>query len=339
MSISIISNTGGLSMAKTDELMKKLFKHKEIFADLFNATLFNGKQIIKAEKLAELNTENIHVDESISSDVNPSILKRYRDLCMRQDDSVLQIILGCENQSEIDYSMPIRTMLYDALKYTEQQNNLELRKRKNGTYYHSKLRKDDKVLPVLTLIFYYGDKEWTAGKCIHDLIKWPEEPEIKSIVPNYKLNLLWAYQINNIDKYKSDLQYILSMLKYKEEEKSLKQYISDNNDKIQNMNQDSHNVAVALLNQNLPKLIDNQKGDFRMGENALQAIYDRGVNQGEVLHLIMQINKKILNNKNLDTIANELEEKKEDILPIYTIIKEHPDKSKEQIYAILKKES
>ena len=31
------------------------------------------------------------------------------------------------------------------------------------------------------------------------------------------------------------------------------------------MNQDSHNVAVALLNQNLPKLIDNQKGDFRNG--------------------------------------------------------------------------
>lgn len=88
------------------------------------------------------------------------------------------------------------------------------------------------------------DKEWTAGKCIHDLIKWPEEPEIKSIVPNYKLNLLWAYQINNIDKYKSDLQYILSMLKYKEEEKSFKTILSDNNDKIQNMNQDSHNVAV-----------------------------------------------------------------------------------------------
>ena len=79
------------------------------------------------------------------------------------------------------------------------------------------------------------------------MYKRQEEPEIKSIVPNYKLNLLWAYQINNIDKYKSDLQYILSMLKYKEEEKSLKQYISDNNDKIQNMNQDSHNVAVALL--------------------------------------------------------------------------------------------
>lgn len=30
-------------MAKTDELMKKLFKHKEIFADLFNATLMENK--------------------------------------------------------------------------------------------------------------------------------------------------------------------------------------------------------------------------------------------------------------------------------------------------------
>ena len=49
---------------------------------------------------------------------------------MRQDDSVLQIILGCENQSEIDYSMPIRTMLYDALKYTEQQNKLRTQEAK-----------------------------------------------------------------------------------------------------------------------------------------------------------------------------------------------------------------
>ena len=59
------------------------------------------------------------------------------------------------------------------------------------------------------------------------------------------------------------------MLKYKEEEKSLKQYISDNNDKIQNMNQDSHNVAVALLNQNLPKLIDNMsnKIDIKKEQN------------------------------------------------------------------------
>ena len=33
-------------MARTDESIKKLLKNKENFADLFNATIFRGKQVI-----------------------------------------------------------------------------------------------------------------------------------------------------------------------------------------------------------------------------------------------------------------------------------------------------
>lgn len=273
-------------MAKTDELMKNLFKHKEIFADLFNATIFNGQQLIKPEKLTEINTENIHIEDSIQDkdNINSNITKRYRDLCMRQNDSILQIILGCEDQSEVDYSMPIRTMLYDSLKYTEQQKNLEL----------------------------------------------------KSIIPNYKMNLLWAYNIKDIDKYKSDLQYILYMLKYKEEKENLKEYISENNDNLQKMNQDSHNVAVALLNHKLPELIeDDKKGEIRMGKNAIEAIHDDGIAEGDALHRILLIMKKIQKGKTLATIADEIEEEEKDILPIYTMIKDHPNESKEEIYKLL----
>lgn len=273
-------------MAKTDELMKNLFKHKEIFADLFNATIFNGQQLIKPEKLTEINTENIHIEDSIQDkdNINSNITKRYRDLCMRQNDSILQIILGCEDQIEVDYSMPIRTMLYDSLKYTEQQKNLEL----------------------------------------------------KSIIPNYKMNLLWAYNIKDIDKFKSDLQYILYMLKYKEEKENLKEYISENNDNLQKMNQDSHNVAVALLNHKLPELIeDDKKGEIRMGKNAIEAIHDDGIAEGDTLHRILLIMKKIQKGKTLATIADEIEEEEKDILPIYTMIKDHPNESKEEIYKLL----
>lgn len=273
-------------MAKTDELMKNLFKHKEIFADLFNAMIFNGQQLIKPEKLTEINTENIHIEDSIQDkdNINSNITKRYRDLCMRQNDSILQIILGCEDQSEVDYSMLIRTMLYDSLKYTEQQKNLEL----------------------------------------------------KSIIPNYKMNLLWAYNIKDIDKFKSDLQYILYMLKYKEEKENLKEYISENNDNLQKMNQDSHNVAVALLNHKLPELIeDDKKGEIRMRKNAIEAIHDDGIAEGDTLHRILLIMKKIQKGKTLATIADEIEEEEKDILPIYTMIKDHPNESKEEIYKLL----
>ena len=51
-----------------------------------------------------------------------------------------------------------------------------------------------------------------------------------------------------------------------------------------------------------------------MGENALQGQFMIVVLiKVRVLHLIMQIQQKILNNKNLDTIANELEGKKKRI--------------------------
>ena len=45
-------------MARTDEPIKKLFKNKENFADLFNATIFQGEQII-----IEISTEDIHIKD------------------------------------------------------------------------------------------------------------------------------------------------------------------------------------------------------------------------------------------------------------------------------------
>lgn len=53
-------------MARTDEPIKKLFKDKENFADLFNATIFHGEQVIKADKLVEINTEEVHIDNIIA---------------------------------------------------------------------------------------------------------------------------------------------------------------------------------------------------------------------------------------------------------------------------------
>lgn len=41
---------------------KKIFKNKENFADLFNATIFQGEQVIKTDKLIEISTGDIHID-------------------------------------------------------------------------------------------------------------------------------------------------------------------------------------------------------------------------------------------------------------------------------------
>jgi len=347
-------------MARTDEPIKKLFKNKENFADLFNATIFHGKQVIKADKLIEINTEDIHINDVSVQQKNSSneildaqskseteeleITKRYRDLTMLYEDQILQIVLGCEDQSTVDYSMPMRTMLYDALAYTKQQNDLELRQNAKGKYYRRKLTKNEKVLPVLTIIFYYGEKQWDGATCLHDVIRWSDKINLKSIVPDYKMNLIWAYGQEDIDKFKSDLQYILYLLKYKQEEDKLEKYIEENDEKLQHMNQDTHNAIVALMGSEILEGIENEEGgEIRMESKALQAIQRRGEivgekrgrQEGEIIKLIVQTKKKIQRGDTQEKIADDLMEEESVIQPIYEAIKQYPDKTKEEIYKML----
>ena len=334
-------------MARTDEPIKKLFKNKENFADLFNATIFHGKQIIKPDKLIEINTEDIHIEDinekkklDKQSKEELEITKKYRDLTMLYKDRVLQIVLGCEDQSTVDYSMPIRSMLYDALAYEKQRNDLELRQNSEGKYYRRKMTKNQKVLPVLTIIFYYGEKQWDGATCLHDMIQWSDEQELQDTVPNYKMNLIWAYGQEDIDKFKRDLQYILYLLKYKQEEEKLEKYIEENDEKLQHMNQDTHNAIVVLMGSEILEGIESEEGGkIRMESKALQAIERRGEKKGQKegqrLNLIMLIQKKIKKDKGLSQIADEVEEDEITIQPIYEAIKEHPEAEKEEIYKML----
>ena len=48
---------------KPDIILKNYWNDKEQFADLFNAVLFQGKQLIKAEELEDIDTEESTVLE------------------------------------------------------------------------------------------------------------------------------------------------------------------------------------------------------------------------------------------------------------------------------------
>lgn len=114
-------------MKQVDAAMKNLLKDKEKFADLFNGCLFSGKQIIHPENLKEINSEEVFVQRDKEAKGLNQVIKRYRDVFMEYVAGDIHFLLGVESQSEIDYSMPIRVMLYDALSYDGQKRNLEIR--------------------------------------------------------------------------------------------------------------------------------------------------------------------------------------------------------------------
>lgn len=70
----------------------------------------------------------------------------------------------------------------------------------------------------------------------------------------------------------------------------------------------------------------------------LQSAENRGVRAGKLLNQISMIQKKVKKNKNLEQIADELEESATKIRPIYDQVKQHPDKTAEEIYNLFNNE-
>ncbi len=106
-------------MAEKDMITKKYMSDPLVFADVFNYFIHKGKQVIRPENLHPVDTTQVGY---VSKKQNKSVLfQRFRDvlkeLTIMQDDKAKYILLGIENQSKVDKSMPVRCMLYDAMQY------------------------------------------------------------------------------------------------------------------------------------------------------------------------------------------------------------------------------
>ncbi len=131
-----------------DIIIKEFWRNNERFADLFNAVLFNGKKVINAENLQEIDTD---VSGTIRVQEYKETLKRARDVVKKYYNGVEFNILGLEMQEKMHLAMPLRTMVYDALGYIKEYNEIKSNntkdniKRKHKAYIDNKYKDDDKT--------------------------------------------------------------------------------------------------------------------------------------------------------------------------------------------------
>ena len=108
-------------MGKKDTVTKDYMKDNYVFADAFNYLLYGGKQVIDPQKLRPLDTTT---GTSYGEGRTQVPVQKFRDvskyLTVMEDDSAAYLLLGIENQSAVNYAMPVRNMVYDALQYAAQ---------------------------------------------------------------------------------------------------------------------------------------------------------------------------------------------------------------------------
>jgi hypothetical protein len=222
-------------MGKKDTITKKYTENNEIFADVFNFYLYNGQRIIHPEQLHELDTAALAVPYGADGKNTPVQKERdaLRQLAAKMDAAMIYLILGLEDQSDIHYAMPVKDMLYDALNYAKQVEAAAGLHRKRKDFkghtkgeYLSGFHKEDKLIPVITLVLCFTPEEWDAPKSLYDMMN-TKDAHILSFVNDYKINLLSpaALRDDEFEQFHTSLKQVLSYIKYSKQEDKLEELV------------------------------------------------------------------------------------------------------------------
>ena len=227
-------------MGKKDIYTKDYMEEDEIFADAFNQFIYHGEQIIKSDSLKTVDSAAIGVPYGVNGAERP--IERYRDkikfLSAKENSTAMYLLLGLENQSEIQYAMPVKNMVYDALEYASQVERTTKihRSMKNKDKEHltageylSGFYKEDRLIPVITLVIYFGAEKWDGPRQLHQMFDLRDE-KLMSFVPDYKINLLAPAELTDeeIGRFQTDLREVMYFIKYSKDKKKLMEIIQQN---------------------------------------------------------------------------------------------------------------
>ena len=173
-------------MAEKDITEKMLEAYNDVFADIVNVLLFDGKREVGEDELADAVTRSAFKADG-------KIHEQERDVAKFWEKENVRISLyGLENQSRPDRDMPLRLASYDGAGYKAQMLD-DTRKER---------------YPVVSLVLHFGMEKWNEPLTLKECLNIPDE--LEGYVNDYKMNL---YQIaylteKQVNMFQSDFKVV-----------------------------------------------------------------------------------------------------------------------------------
>ena len=246
-------------MAEKDKVEKLLEDYPDVFADIINVLIYDGKQVVKPE---ELRTTNVQSQYKASDDV---LHEEERDI-LKEWTKVkdYKVFFGIENQTTKDRKMPLRVIAYDGASYRSQM-----------------LKKNQKdFCKVITLVLHFGNRRWEGDKELQEIIKKQSGEE--EWFQNYKLNVVdIAYLTEEqVKMFRSDFGIIADyFVKRRKGYKAI-----ENHQLIKHVDEMLKFMKIFAEDNRFLKLNvkKDEKGEVTMC-TILDAVEQKGINKGKKL--------------------------------------------------------
>lgn len=312
-------------MGKADEYQFDYLENNYRFADQVNGALFDGRQVVNPDELEPADTQIVYLGQEAGTRKNyKAIVDKTRIWKGR-----LIHIFAIENQTHVDYHMVLRNMLSESLNYqkqwkqkkTEHERNHDLRA---GTdEFFSGMLEDEKFMPVITLVVYYGaEHPWNGARCLHDLLDLDDET--RKFVTNYKLNLYDCHEHDTFDAYHTGLRQLFEVVRYGKDKEKLQQLMLENREAYSRIDSDTKELLEVVAKVKIGEeyeIMECEEKKYDMCK-AFMDMKLEGVLEGKIEerqeHLVRTVCIKLRKNKSAEVIADELEE---DLSEIEKVIK------------------
>ena len=242
-------------MGEKDIAEKILMDNDDVFADVVNGLIFDGKPIIE-----EINLSN--VKDKSQYKISGKIHEQERDVAkVIECDGVKVMYVGIENQTDIDADETIRVIGYDGTSYRGQL-----------------LGENEKKYPVVTLVLYFGERKWSRNKTLYETLNIPDN--VKPFVNDYKINVFEiAYMTpEEVEKFTSDFKIVADYFV----QKRMKRDYKPINKAIKHVDELLKLMTVLTGDSRFEEQIKEmhkEEGEVRMCE-VLDRIENRGVDRG-----------------------------------------------------------
>ena len=189
-------------MGQKDITQKNFEAYNDVFSDIVNGTLFDGREVIKPEDLVDAVAKSQYkADDNVIHEQERDVAKYWTD----KNCYIRLALLGVENQLAIDMDMPLRVIGYDGSSYRDEMNHDEI-VIDEATGKKHKIRQER--YPVVTIVLYFGKTPWKKPLSLYDVLKISDD--LKPFVNDYKINLIDVPRLTGeqVEKFTSDFQII-----------------------------------------------------------------------------------------------------------------------------------
>lgn len=255
-------------MGKKDLSGKEFFADRERFAELLNVFFYQGKKAVQAEELERVTR------------IYPAFHGKgemRRDVFMK--DMARNICYGLELETEPDYSMPERVMIYDACEFESQiretvksHEKEQAGKKLNYQEKKSRMKEADFLWPVVTMVLYLGTEHWEGRRKLSELYRVSEEIEglMRTMLPDYGFSLLEA------EAFETDLKEFFQAMQCRNDKKKMRELLQT--ERFRQLKEETAWAIAAHLDRKrlIPK-IKEEKSDMC---NAIEEIFEDGKIEG-----------------------------------------------------------